>query len=79
MTDAERRGPVVPRPGGLRCCVCSGCLDGVFSFAGGLACEGCVRDYYKSYPESEIQQELRERRAQALRQLRRAHPAKAAV
>src|SRR5258708_35976632 len=74
MSEEERRGPVAPRPSNdrLSCCVCSGSLDPVdaFAFGGGLACQGCVRDYYKSRPESEIQQELRERRWQALRQLR---------
>lgn len=63
--------PLDACPAIFRCCVCSGCLgsEDLFSFGGGFACEGCVRDYYKSYPESEIQLELRERRAEALHRL----------
>lgn len=59
----------------FRCCVCFACLDSgnVFSFGGSFACEGCVRDYYKLYPESEIQLELRERRAEAVHKLSPKH------
>lgn len=73
MNEEERCSPVAPRPANdsLSCCVCFGYLDPVdaFAFSGSFACEPCVRHYYGSHSEADIQLELRERRAQALRQL----------
>ena len=44
-------------------------LDGCFSFAGWVACEKCLRLYYRHLPEEEFTRELGWRHREALRVL----------
>lgn len=56
----------------LLCCECSAVLNSsqVFEFGGTVACEKCVRNYYRDRP-SEVEQELQTRRSNAIRWMQR--------
>jgi len=55
------------------CCYCRGELNEsqILDFRGSVGCENCVRDYYRNRPASEIEFQLRTRRANARRWLNR--------
>lgn len=64
----------VERPGlFFTCCYCRNELSEsqILDFRGSVGCENCVRDYYRDRPASEIEIQLRTRRANALRWLSR--------
>lgn len=63
----ERRGLF------FTCCYCRDELNEgqILDFRGSVGCENCVRDYYRDRPASEIEFQLRARRASALRWLNR--------
>ena len=50
-----------------KCIECGKPISGSsYGFAGGLACESCIRAYYRNSSEAEIARELRERGNHAL-------------
>ena len=53
----------------LLCCECNAEIDEseMFEFGGTVACETCVRKYYRGRPAEEVQVELQTRRRNAMR------------
>ena len=65
---------VPSRPSAAGAILCNSCRSPIngtpFAFAGGLACEQCVRVHCAAYPKEEVEMELRERAERASAMLR---------